>query len=779
MRIGKLHLVTLVGVASLFACNDETISVRVVLNNTAPLDLDFVPAPQDPVEVGRLVGSGSAWNSFPTEVEDLDFVVTPSLPVAMEFRTGCYLLHASSNPALEIEHSRKEVDLSEENPSAYTRSFFPGERVILRSFIQDRFKLPDPDFQSDTSEEIDLLKMATEKDTLEVDDVGFNEEDLVLTFTCEINSFALGQHLSVAVEGVGDVRLESGDFSMNCSERSSPCALRLPSASAVATVAVDPVFGTPAFSGRLGFECDVQGSGPYTIGPGACMVTFDTWGVTVELPSDDLQLVTTGVQVDPSNPLRFIAPGSQGEISVSVVDASLVPVELTSATGSCRVGSTVGSLVLTKPTSGGSGTCAVGINDPPPDRDFKLDLGGSTQALLVSPPPSGTDDVACAPAGGTIACQQDGEPVAHPLVYAASTEVVIRSPSANPPAFEGDCQLRAPNESVVRLAPTTRCRVLETGELRASTDTDTGIAGYGQDLQCGPGTDTVDCDGDGEDDPLYFPVGEEVVLTPTAPSTFDGDCVATNQFSSSLIMKSGVNTCQIQAAAAPDDARLELLLGADAGEPASRILVLDPDSLAEVDRCSFDAESDFASRSCELTSLPRKMHLVPEPDGDGSVDYAAFLRFEGDCAAHVTARGNGYDVDIMDLIQPGEAPSVNDATCEAVFECTPEAVLETVDVIFEEAGLERGVLTVNVATDCTPVGQRYSCNLGQTLDLPEDVDLDVLTSVGGGSPGFFKSMLLGFTTLTQPVLRKSAGTEALQVVVQGCEHEYALRLQVE
>jgi hypothetical protein len=168
------------------------------------------------------------------------------------------------------------------------------------------------------------------------------------------------------------------------------------------------------------------------------------------------------------------------------------------------------------------------------------------------------------------------------------------------------------------------------------------------------------------------------------------------------------------------------------------------------------------------------MVLAPEGDGDANETFARFLRFDGDCAGQTAAVARGYELDIYDVIAPGEAPSNNTASCTAVFECTPGAVFDTIELTLRDGATAVGTVNVDVAADCT-AGPTYSCNLSDDIDIPENTPIDIDFRATGGAPVRFASAALNFSPYNDPEFEKtSAGAQQLLVGLSGCDNDFQM-----
>jgi hypothetical protein len=525
---------------------------------------------------------------------------------------------------------------------------------------------------------------------------------------------------------------------------------------------------------------------------GSCIAVFDGWSTDITVTPERL-----GLEIAALDPDTRLAPGTTDTVQVLGDRASArielrsngFPATVVGTSGDCLPSDAVGRVILERPASGSRGACTIEVApDAEPDEPTLSLLGATAPSFTVAPGPSGNRlDCATDAASGEVTCTDGGTDVVLPLVYASPTDVVVEIPrTGGRPSFAGGCGIAMGNPHraslrVERGRNVCQPQLFHTLEIttEVSVTLDPGLDGQPTTL-CDPSRDGVDCDGDGATDVVEYPRPTRVTLTAQEPASFTVDCSETSTPDEATVLVRDRVACTIIAASTQNDARLEILLDADSGNPASRVRVLDPATGDEVDRCAYDAASGYAGRACVLTGLPRTMILAPEGDGSGAQRYANFIRFDGDCAGQTTSVADGYELDIYDVIDTGDAPSANSASCTAVFGCTPAAVLESIEIALVDGTTTVGTLTANVASECSP-GPTYRCPFtGTSIDVPENTPIDIVTTVAGGAPGLFESAQLNLTQLTTPRFQKtSAGNVPLAVRLGGCDNDYQVDFLLE
>lgn len=753
-------------------------------------DFDPEPAGEEPwptpIPLGRLYVSRSGVPLEPIPGERIGpLEAGDDLGALPFFRDGCFSLRLTTDEADRAFASGTNlVDLGEFNESAFYRTVYERQSFYLEPYFHRSYRLPN-------GETVNLESIAN-GDSFE----GVRVDDRRIIIDCRVDFTNRTSVLEINVSGPGIVNGTTDVMQMWCDERKSPCALIARFQPPEFEVSVDE----GSFDAFVGFTDAPSGDRPCPLADqplarqmsvtegGQCLAVFDGWASEVQIsPSDvgaQLVALTDGARISPSDPGRVQVLSGQLDAVEVRVESNGFPYELVSAVGDCQATGAPGTVRLSRPTAG-RGSCAVEV-DPDPGSDFLLSFAGATAPDF---------EVAPSPLGETLACEAvEDEPirctdpssreVALPLRYDAETPVTLTvAETEGRIVFDGDCAPGAGRSATLTVGARSTCapRVFHRLDLVAGVEVelDPGPDG-GPATLCAPGIDGVDCDRDGQDDVVEYPYPTQVTLTAQEPADFSGGCTESDSVpEASLLAVEGKATCQIDASGAPADARLAFELGADDGDPASRVRVLDPDTKDEVDRCAYDAASGYAGRSCVLTGLPRTMLLAPEGDGDGGgTSYADFVRFEGDCAPHLVPGADGYTFDINQALRAGEAPSNNQLGCTAIFGCTPDAVLETIDVELFDGATSVASFSVDVASDCELEGGiRYDCRNGPSVGVPENTPLDVVSTVSGGAPGVFEELFfpLDFTALTTPRFEKTAtGDVPIRLQLGGCEHFYQI-----
>lgn len=762
------------------ACDEETYLVFVE-PQLFQSDLVGTWGGTDPVEIGRVIRSGD-------EVRVEALPPTPRGPYTVGavqsspwFQKSCFPLRVSPVLDDDYEQGLDELDLAGPHDSGYDRVFRRDSQVYISGLLHRSYVEPG-------GNAFDFAALIVDPDNVSIPAVTLNPDDKTITVTCEVTEVATQRLFDLTVSGPGTVTLrgDAPSTPVVCAAENSPCTVLTRASSNQVALSVDAA----SLGALSGFQDGAAGTCPLATtvpaadletGPGDCVAVFEGWsvGYSITPPNLGLDVTASAPEVRIDDDRVRVLSDQVGEATVSIANNG-VPVPVVAASGACRVGASAGTVVFERPASG-TGTCQIEVEPDPGTDAHTLSLVGSTApSFTVSPGPRSGPATCTTSDAGVIACTDAGGDVALPLTWPTPTEVTVEIPeTTGRVAFAGDCQPPTPGERVatVRVEGRQTCgaRVFHVLEITSQVDVRlTPGPGGGPTTLCSPGLDTVDCDGDGFDDVIEYDRPTRVNLEALTPASFALDCTesTTTPDTGEVFVRDRVE-CNLAAESAQSDARLEIVLGADSGQPASRVVVLDPMSGSEVDRCAFDTASGFASRSCVLTNLPRTMVLAPEADGDGGQSYASFLRFDSDCAGDLTEVSNGYELDIVDLLMPAEAPSNNSATCTAVFGCTPDAVVDQLDIQVLEGTTVHASLSLDVATDCTQGATRFTCMTGQVFDVPENTTLDVAYTFSGGGPATFDSFLLNFSPSSVPQFQKTSSGQAQAILeLDGCELGY-------
>ena len=789
-RLSRL-LLALIAVSSV-ACVEEEFDVLVVTQHTGSLTTDWETDGSGRTEPFRIGSLGLSSDRLVIDVSDVSSLgpfVSRSDSVPW-FDETCFPMRVSKADEM-IPAGFGSVVVSEIPDTAVNRMVPAGRQFYVMGYLNGSYELP-------SGRLVDLGEIYKDRGSNDPS-ILVDEEAKTITIVCNVlpaDAFAV---LSIDIEGAGELVLNGSwpEVPVRCTSASDFCA-----AGSGFQEDVEVSVPAAAIDGFLGFRnAGAEGSCPLADEPvrdtyqaegGSCIAVFDGWSTDVTVTPENLGLEVVALDAD-----TRLAPGTTDNVQV-LGDLASARIELRSngfpatvvgTSGDCVPSDAVGRVILERPASGSRGACTVEVApDAEPDEPTLSLLGATAPSFTVAPGPSGNRlDCATDETTGEVGCTDGGTDVALPLVYASPTEVEVEIPATGGrPSFAGRCvtAMGDPHRASLRVERgrnVCQPKLFHTLEIttEVSVVLDPGLDGQPTTL-CDPSRDGVDCDGDGSTDEVEYPRPTRVTLTAQEPASFTVACSATGNPDEATVLVRDRVACTIIAASTQTDARLEIVLDADSGDPASRVLVLDPATGDEVDRCAYDAASGYAARTCVLTGLPRTMILAPEGDGSGAQRYANFVRFDGDCAGQTTSVADGYELDIYDVIGTGDAPSNNNASCTAVFGCTPDAVLESIEIALVDGTTTHGTLTANVGTECAP-GATYNCPFtGTSIDVPENTPIDIVTTVSGGAPGRFESAQLNFTPLTTPQFRKtSAGPLPLAVRLGGCDNDYQVTFVVE
>jgi len=783
------------------ACTDSDFSVEVLLRGSVDIasreiEKDPTTGLVEPLVIGSIQPRDGR---SPLVSPDNDFSFGPftagvgiNSPV---FGSGCFPLFLEREEDEVYAQGLTRVDLSEFNESALDKILPNGERFSFRGYLHGSYVLPG-------GETVSLGALTREGAPLPL---GFevDQGSRRIRIECQVGAVDDFNLLEVSVTGTGVVELDAPvpERPVRCNAEVSPCVVSTRQAATDIEVAIDPsrreqFLGFRDPEGAVG-ACplvDAPRAARYTTGPGTCVAVFDGWSTNLVITPNDVGVgvvpVSESVRIDPADAQRaLVLDGALDEAVVSMQNNGF-PIQVTSASGDCRPAAELGSVVLTRPGDG-PGACSVSVDVDPVDPDApRLSFQGATAPeFAVDPGPDGAP-LACTTEDGDVTCASGLAVVETPLEYDRATGVTVSvPPTEGRIAFEGDCRPRMGRDDVatVQVDGPRLCQPFVFHILRIVTDVDVELSpgpDGGPRTLCVPGRDGVDCDADGQDDVLEYERPTDVTITAQEDATFRGDCTAGADPRRSVLEVRDRVDCTLSRTGAQRDARLEIRLGSEPidDDPASRVVVVDPNTGAEVDRCAYDRASGFGSRACVLTGLPRTMRLVPEADGEGNVAFARFTEFVGDCAGEMTQGPDGWTLDIRDLLDAGEAPSNNEASCEAVFGCTDDAVLDTIDLEIRDGATTVGTLSADVGADCTESGPRIRCRLGRSIDVPENTVLDVVTTTSGGAPGVFEELFfpLDLSTVTTPAFEKTAsGSIPVRLQLGGCRHFYHVEFDLD